>query len=62
MPQSELEKLERLLAGEAEAFPIEERIAEAGSIHDLKEIDYYMMDMERTVMTEVQRKKNLGRA
>ena len=57
MPQSELEKLERLLAGEAEAFPIEERIAEAGSIHDLKEIDYYMMDMERTVMTEVQRKR-----
>lgn len=64
MPQSELEKLERLLAGEAEAFPIEERIAEAGSIHDLKEIDYYMMDMERTVMTEVQRKRiwdGLGR-
>lgn len=57
MPQSELEKLERLLAGEAEAFPIEERIAEAGSIHDLKEIDYYMMDMERTAMTEVQRKR-----
>lgn len=57
MPQAELEKLERLLAGEAEAFPIEERIAEAGSIHDLKEIDYYMMDMERTAMTEVQRKR-----
>ena len=57
MPQSELEKLERLLAGEAEAFPIEERIAKAGSIHDLKEIDYYMMDMERTAMTEVQRKR-----
>ncbi len=57
MPQLELEKLERLLAGEAEAFPIEERIAKAGSIHDLKEIDYYMMDMERTAMTEVQRKR-----
>lgn len=57
MPQAELEKLERLLAGEAEAFPIEERIAEADSIHDLKEIDYYMMDMERTVMTEVHRKR-----
>ena len=57
MPQAELEKLERLLAGEAEAFPIEERIAKAGSIHDLKEIDYYMMDMERTAMTEVHRKR-----
>lgn len=57
MPQSELEKLERLLAGEAEAFPIEERIAKTGSIHDLKEIDYYMMDIERTAMTEVQRKR-----
>lgn len=57
MPQAELEKLERLLAGEAEAFSIEERIAEAGSIYDLKEIDYYMMDMERTAMTKVQRKR-----
>lgn len=57
MPQAELEKLERLLAGEAEAFPIEERIEAAGSIHDLKEIDYYMMDMEQTAMTEVQRKR-----
>lgn len=57
MPQLELEKLERFLAGEAEAFPIEERIEAAGSIHDLKEIDYYMMDMERTAMTEVQRKR-----
>lgn len=57
MPQAELEKLERLLAGEAEAFPIEERIEAAGSIHDMKEIDYYMMDMERTAMTEVQRKR-----
>jgi len=57
MPQAELEKLERLLAGEAEAFPIEERIAKAGSIPDLKEIDYYMMDMERTAMTEVHRKR-----
>lgn len=57
MPQAELEKLERLLAGEAEAFPIEERIAKVGSIHDLKEIDYYMMDMERTAMTEVHRKR-----
>lgn len=57
MPQSELEKLERLLAGEAEAFSIEEQIEAAGSIHDLKEIDYYMMDMEQTAMMEVQRKR-----
>ena len=40
MPQAELEKLERIWAGEAEAFPIEERIEAAGSIPDLKEIDY----------------------
>ena len=57
MPQAELEKLERILAGEAEAFPIEERIEAAGSIPDLKEIDYDMMDMEQTAMTEVQRKR-----
>lgn len=57
MPQSELEKLERLLAGEAEAFSNEEQIEAAGSIHDLKEIDYYMMDMEQTAMMEVQRKR-----
>lgn len=57
MPEPELEKLERILAGEAEAFLIEERIAEASSIHDLKEVDYYMMDMESTSMTDVQKKR-----
>jgi len=61
MPQSELEKLERILAGEAEAFTIGERITGAGSIPELAEIDCYVVDMETSSITEVQRKKSFGR-
>lgn len=57
MPEPELSKLERTLAAEAEAFLIEERIAEAGSIYDLKDVDYSIMERETTAMGDVQRKR-----
>ena len=55
MPEPELSKLEHLLAGEAETFLVEEQIAKAVSILDLKEIDYDLMDRETTAMTKGQK-------
>ena len=57
MPESELSRLERTLAGEAETFLIEERIHAAESISDLKDVDYSMMDMENTAMMPEQKKR-----
>lgn len=55
MPETELSKLETVLAGEAEAFLVEESIAKAASIHDLKDVDYGLMERESTSMTGEQK-------
>ena len=55
MPGPELSRLERFLAGEAEAFLVEEQMAKAASILDLKGIDYDLMDRETTAMTKEQK-------
>lgn len=57
MPEPELSKLETILAGEAEAFLVEESIAQAASIYDLKEVDYGLMERENTSMTGEQKEK-----
>lgn len=57
MPEPELLKLEKSLAGEAEAFLVEESIAKAASVYDLKEVDYDLMERENTSMTRDQKER-----